>query len=227
MFGSRYSWDQVPARKLTLHALATIIPFLAMCDREISHRPNPASRSERLSPSEVVRTVHEHRLAGRLGALLELVVAEQRPHVLDLLHAADQLAHADRVLHAAVERQFGSAAATQFDHTAVADSFGVFSRRVEIITESIHGNRATVAIQVAGRVPLENVQLVRAGGAWRIHTDPPIPEIPKLLRDLARTMSDAARDIERKPWPADTLRAELARRQKPILARIRELTAAP
>jgi len=179
---------------------------------------------QELSPKEVVRSVHESRVAGQLGKLAPHLVPEQRPAIIDLIQAVDELTHADRVLHAAAVERLGSASAQLFDHSAVADSIGVFSRRVEILREEIQDEHATVDIQVADRVPLQRVPLERIGGEWLIRTDPPIPGLSTQLHKLAEILIDAARGLERHRWTAEQLRAELTRKQTPVLKRIKELT---
>jgi hypothetical protein len=219
----------------TVGILAAVYPACNRDDNDQSDAPAirahdanaPETAGDTGSPKAVVRRVREDRLAGRLGGVAPLLVPHQRSAVLELIQAADEITHADRVLHAAVAAHLGSAAAVQFDHSTVVDSFGVFSRHVEIVDEAVDGDRAVVIVQVSGRVPLEEVHLVRIDGSWLIQTDPPIPEIPRLLRELARVMVDVARELERKPWTADALHAELVRRQRPILKQIQELTAAP
>lgn len=223
--------DAVSVARRVLNGLIAAAILASACteqDRPAADRsgdPQPrAGAPEALTPREVVQRVHAHRTAGRLGAVAPHLLPQQRREVIELLLAVDELTQADRVLAGAVTARFGSASAQRFDHTAVINSVGVFSRDVDVIQEDRAGDRAVVTIQVAGRVPLEQVELVRVNGAWMIETDPPIPEIPVLIRKLAATFIDVARTMQRDAWDIDRVQTELARRQSPILARIDELT---
>ena len=114
-----------------------------------------------------------------------------------------------------------------FDRSGVANAIGVFSRDVDLIDERIDGDRATVAIQVDGRVPLDEVTLVQEGDHWLIQTDPPIPGLAKELRNLAQVLIDTARMLDDRKMSLDELRRELTAREAAIGRRIKILTGEP
>jgi hypothetical protein len=97
---------------------------------------------------------------------------------------------------------------------------------VEYVTETVSGDTAVVRICVGGRLPLEEVQLVRRDQRWMITTDPPIPGLADELRKLAYALNRVAGDIEHRALTPEQLKDELALRQEPILSRIRDLIEA-
>jgi hypothetical protein len=158
--------------------------------------------------------------------LEEYLLPEQRVHVVELIQAMDQLLAANQALQASVTRNLGPATAAAFDRSEAGNAIGVFSTDVEILRQQVEGDEAVLTIQVAGRVPLEQVDLVRVDGRWLIKTDPPIPEVPLQLRKLADVLVKAARRLEKQQMTASELQRELASQQAPIGRRLAELTGA-
>ena len=154
-----------------------------------------------------------------------MVVPERRDAVLDLLLSVDRLTVANRELERAVREHIGAATATVFSRPGVANIVGVFSRDVDVVSERVESNHAEVTIQVASRVPLEHVALVRRGGVWLIETDPPVPGLSEEIRNLAAALTDVARSVRSRPWTADELASEIKSRERGILRRISELIA--
>ena len=188
-------------------AVAIVLLLSASCDRS-DHRsdgsdPEVATRAvitgprrEVISPTQTVRRVHQLRIAGQVAQLEKHLLPSQRPYIVELIQSIDQLLSANRVLQASIAKHLGSATAIAFDRSEAANAIGVFSKDLEVLNERIEGDRAVVTIQVGGRVPLEEVQLVREQGRWLIQTDPPIPEVAKELRKLADVLVQAARRLE-------------------------------
>ncbi|MBI4716571.1 MAG: hypothetical protein HY763_02105 [Planctomycetes bacterium] len=218
-------------------ALALAALQLYACDRapppvDGDHRGGSSSGSavnlaDDLSPLQTVRRVNELRRAGKLAKLESYVAADDRPAVLELLHAVDRLHAASAGLAAAARERFGAAGAVVFDRSAAVNAIGVFSRDVVAIEERVEGGAATVAIQVAGRVPLGSVRLLRERGGWVIKPDPPIAGMAGELRLLADTLADVARMIREQPLTLDQARRELEAREAAIGRRIAALTKAP
>lgn len=186
-------------------------------------RDEKAADASRLSPIDTVRRVREYRLAGRLGLIAEYLVPDQRQHVVELIHAVDRLLWANQVLQAAVTSHFGPASAHGFDRSQAGNAIGVFSQDVDILDERIDGETAGVGIQVAGRVPLDEVKLVRREGRWLIQTDPPIPGVADELRRLANMLADTARMLDRRAMTPIELKKELDLREASIGRRITAL----
>ncbi len=223
------------ARSLFMPVFSLLIA-LSACDRsdrgaaDGDSRPTRASRISAasggaLTPSDTVCRVHELRTSGKLEWLGEHLVPEQREHNLDLIHATDRLLSANRVLQAAITEHLGPATAAAFDRSRTANAIGVFSTEVEVLSQRVEGNRATVTIQVADRVPLENVHLVRDVNRWLIRTDPPIPEVSAQMGKLADVLIRTARRLADERMTAAELVRELESQQAPIGRRLTELLA--
>jgi len=172
----------------------------------------------------LVRRAHELLVTGHLEALEALIDPAQARHVVSLLCALDRLERADRTLGRAVRKAFGSAVAREFDHRALVNAAGVFSRDVELIGQRIDGDHATVTYQVAGRLPLDEVALVKFGGGWRIQTDDPIPEAIREIERLAEGLTSVARLVGSQKMTVAQLRTELRVHEAPIARRLADLT---
>jgi len=213
--------------------MLSFVGFASGCERSPSTDSTPAAAQvstfapglETLSPSDVVRHVNEYRRTGRRGLIADCIVPEQRTAVLELVQAIDQLLAANEGLRQAVCTQLGSAQASSFDLSGMANYTGVLSRDVRVIDEQITGEQAEVTIQVAKRVPLDTVQLVRRDGCWLIRTQNPVPGVAAEVCKLAQVLREGARALKDKQWTAAQLRSELSARQAPITRRIATLTA--
>ena len=204
--------------------------LIPACDRS-TNDPSGATPADsavslpsEMSSSATVNHVRRLRNEGRLAELEEFLGADQRRDVVELIQSVDQLLYANRVLQARVEAHLGMATAAAFDRSEAANAIGVFSRDVEVISERVDGDRATVLIQVAGRVPLEEVQLLRVDGAWRLTTDPPIAGVAEEIRNLADALLRCSRRAEHPSMTAKKLRAELRAMEAPIGQRLVKLT---
>ena len=214
-----------------LSVIPLLVGFLPGCERSPSTPPEAqvatfAPGADVLSPADVVRQVNKYRRAGRRGLIEECIVPEQRTAVLELVQAVDQLLAANEGLRQAICTNLGSAQAASFDLSGMANYTGVLSRDVRVIDEHITDDRAEVTIQIAKRVPLDTVELVRRDGRWLIRTENPTPGVAAEVCKLARVLREAARALKDKHWTAEQLRSELAARQEPITRRIAALTAA-
>jgi len=188
--------------------------------------PPDAVQDSTLSPLKAVARMREYRRMGRISLVERSTVPERRAAVGELLHTADRLERAGEALHEAVRKHLGLASAEMFDYSQVANIIGVFSRDVELIDQRIEGDTAVVTIQVAGRVPLDEVRLVLREGNWLITTDPPIAGLAGELRKLADVWLDLSQQIERKGLTAAQLKRELDARQSPIARRLATMTSA-
>ena len=133
---------------------------------------------------------------------------------------------ANQVLQTAVTSHFGPASAEGFDRSGAANIIGVLSTDVEILDERIDAETAIVTVQVAGRLPLDEVKLVRRGGGWVIQTDPTIPGMADELRRLAEMLVDTAHMLDKKAMTTVELKKELDLREAAIGRRIAALTHA-
>ncbi|MFH0982956.1 MAG: hypothetical protein V2A79_15660 [Planctomycetota bacterium] len=170
--------------------------------------------------------MHQYRRAGQVTALASYLAPEQRDAVVEHILCVDELTAAGESLKARIYRIVGPGSADAFDRTGVANALGPFSRDVECVSEMIEGDTAVVSILVGGRLPLENVHLVRADDRWLIQTDPPIPGVATELRKLARVLYRVADEVERRQLTADQIEKELTLRQRPVLERLDQLVRA-
>ncbi|MCB9866383.1 MAG: hypothetical protein H6816_07085 [Phycisphaerales bacterium] len=178
------------------------------------------------SPSATVKDLHDARWSGQHKAMLALIVPEQRDAVLSLVLAVDQLIAAEDMLQQALRNGIGEGSAERFrQRRQVANIIGPLSRDVEVVGEHIDGDHAEVTIQIAGRVPLERVELVHRDAGWLVQTDDPIPGLADALKDLAAVTRRFAGDVKRSHYDAATAEHELELRQTPVLRRIAQLTA--
>jgi hypothetical protein len=179
---------------------------------------------ELLSPIQTVLRINEYRRAGRIALIEPFLLPEQSMAVLRLIRAVERLERANEVLQAEVRRRFGRASAGQFDYDQIANIIGVFSKDLTAIDEHIDGDTASVAVQVAGRLPLEEVELVRRGGRWLVRTDPPIGGLDSELGKLAEVWIDISRWLKTHQLTSEELRRELNAREAPIARRLKVLT---
>ena len=226
----------------TSHRLGIIIAFAAVatslfcvsgCERSTSRDSKEGSATSdsaatsRLSrpqtPTEVVERTRLHRLAGELGLMDKYIIEEQREAVVDLVQSVDQLIAANAVLVSAIRDHIGPGTAEAVDRPGVKNIAGVLSHDVEIISEHIEGDRAIVTVQIAKRVPLEKVELIRREGHWLIKTDAPIRGVARELRNLAEVLADVADGVRDKRYDAGSLLRELKAREAPIGRRLADL----
>ena len=146
---------------------------------------------------------------------------------MELIQSVDRLLAANHTLQAAAGEKFGSASAALFDLAQVANLIGVFSHDVEVLDERITGDSAVVTIQVAKRVPLQQVRLVRRDGRWLIQTDPPIEGVAAEVRNLADVLVDAVDILAEKSLTLEELRGEVESRQKAVGRRLALLAERP
>ena len=179
-----------------------------------------------LGPLDTVRLVHQYRQEGQLAAVEPYLVPEQRPAVIEHVLSIGELAAAGESLKARVSRFIGTGSADALDRTAGVNALGPFSRDVECLSQAVEGDTAVVKISVGGRLPLEEVHLIRGDDRWLIQTDPPIPGLSDELRKLARVLNQVADQVERGQLSSDQIQNELAIRERPIMKRIGDLLGA-
>lgn len=198
-------------------------PTEASADHGTTLAPLPQVADPYEGPLDTLRRVRRYRLGGRVAAIAPYLVPEQRDAVIEHILSMDELTSAGESLKARVKRVLGAGSADAFDRTAVANALGPFSRDVEYVSEVTEGDTAVVIIRVGGRLPLEQVNLVRGDKRWLIQTDPPVPGVSAELRKLARALERVADDVDRRQLSAEQIEKELTLRQRPILERIDQL----
>lgn len=215
--------------------LLTAACAVGACDRGLPARPprpaaaspplpTPAPDGRVISPSQTVHEARRLRNRAAFDDLEKYLLPDQRTAVIAHLLAVDRLVVAYRSLNRLIEDRIGPGSATRIDADAIANIAGVFSADVEIIDETIDDDFALVAFSVAGRIPIEEVTLVRRDNRWRLQCEAPAPELSLQLRKLAETADRVSLLLNTRDMTADELRSELALRQDPIFRRIQELS---
>jgi hypothetical protein len=196
---------------------------IGACDRSGAARSDGSDAAPITSPSQTILRARELRQRNAYGELGRYLIPEQRSAVVRHLQAVDRLVVAHESLNQLIAQRIGIGSATLIDPTALGNIAGVFSADVEIVEETVQGDRAVVTISVAGRLPLENVSLTRVDGQWLLATDPPVPDLSVQIHKLADAADRVAQVLRSRPMTAQEVRHELDLRQAPVLKRIREL----
>ncbi|MFQ5489979.1 MAG: hypothetical protein ACE5GE_04590 [Phycisphaerae bacterium] len=153
------------------------------------------------------------------------VIPPSRPAVIELVRAVDQLVLANRALQEQIKASGAVASAVRLDRPGAANIIDVFSHDVRVVSETTHPDRASVTIQVGGRLPLSEVTLIRGPTGWQIQPDPPVPGLAAEIRNLAKAQQRVARQVVKQHLTLEQIQHELAFWEQPILQRIRRLSA--
>lgn len=184
-----------------------------------------AGRSDvSLSPAQTIQRIHTLRTEHRYAELIRHLDPHQATGILDFLLAMDELIAAEREVQAAA-RQCPGVRATDCSLGDLANSQGVFSERLRVVSERVEADRAAVTIQIADMLPLETVELESVGGRWVYTAESPAGHLPEALRDLARAMRRFGASLRAAPVGPEQFRAEFRLRISPHLRRITELTS--
>jgi len=218
-------------RRLSILLLAAVLVLTTGgCDRHPESETAlsslaPAGGSDvSLSPAQTVERIHTLRTEHRYAELIRHLNPHQATDILDFLLAMDELIAAEREVQAAA-RQCPGVRATDCSLGDLANSQGVFSERLRVVSERVEADRAAVTIQIADMLPLETVELESVGGRWVYSVESPAGPLPDALRDLARAMRRFGASLRAGPMGPDQFRAEFRLRISPRLRRITELTS--
>lgn len=214
-----------PATSICL-GLLFCVGLLVGCDTERhpqrARAATPTAHPSTLGPMETLRLLRRHRPAGDLSGIEPFLLADQRELVIAQIRAVDRLIDATVVLRTHLEERFGLGTAQDFDYGQVGNILGVLSRDVTLLAETVQDGRARVTFQVADRVPLESVEMVRRDDRWLLVVDP-IAGVPEEIEKLAAVIAEVADRVGDGTYVATDLRREIDRRQAPILRRLAEL----
>jgi hypothetical protein len=204
---------------MLLCVLATAAPGC----RKDPHAASAQAPQPRLatSPTDAFFAIRKAYEAGQLGRVEPYILPEQRVPLIDTLMAVKAMQAANQRMHAAVERQFGRWTADVLDRSPLLDFLGLFAPKVSFICEEgpdpLDGNRVSVCIQVADRLPLERINFVCQAGRWYYDPGTPVPEMPAALNGLARGLNLMADRLERNELTRDQLISEFHTRLDPVL----------
>jgi hypothetical protein len=133
---------------------------------------------------------------------------DQSSQVIHLLAVLDRLSAANRATLRAVRAACPDAEPAAFDLGALSDNLGLFSRRVEYAGRREEGDRGTVSVQVAGRLPLERLEFVMQDGYWRYLPGEPPPDLAEMLSKVADALHTFARVLHGRQMSPDELRED-------------------
>jgi hypothetical protein len=148
-------------------------------------------------PADVLRKMRQQYEAGRYRLIEPYIAAERRVQLVDTLIAVDQVLVANRRLQSVVTEHYGPGAALVWDLGELEYHVGPFSRNAQIIRSEKRGQKATVVIQIAERIPLQDIHFVQnKEGGWQYLPDQPIEGMPAGLRRLARKMDELSETLQ-------------------------------
>lgn len=188
---------------------ATLLMSCAACGRA----PGPpaggiAAPGESTSPKATLERIMALRKSGAYAKMEELIVPERRHEVSRTLVAVDDFLHANAEICRYVREHVALGAAQAMDQSALAGNLEIFSPFVELLHESIDGERAAVAFQVDRKLPLKHAELRRVDGRWLYDPGPGYqPDIPAAFGRMARGLRQVLADLRSGRLPADELRA--------------------
>ncbi len=193
-------------------------------DSSVGSSVVPIKTLDEMSPSELIEHAHRLRVAGKWSKLEPCLLDAQRRDVIEMIQAIDKLEYANKTLSGALIQHFGRAEAAKFGKPSAASVAGVFSTKLQVVSETIQNEQAVVTIQIAGGVPLEQVPLVRCESHWCIETDPPITGLHKELSLLADAMTDVATLLDDKNMTPEQTFNLLRTRTAPMKRRITRMS---
>ncbi len=159
--------------------------------------------------------------------LWPMIEKGSREEVVGVLLALDELLAANAAALDAIESSCAECDPAAFDWGArLENNLGVFSKEVEYVGEQVGGERGAITIQVAGRLPLEQVTFARREGRWVYVPDASSSGLIPVLRDAAHGLDRIALVLRKRSVTPSEVVEEYAIRVSPKLDRIAELSAA-
>ncbi len=173
---------------------------LGGCRRAQPASAKPQARAHPRTPTETIQQLLAARAAADAAAMERLIVPGKGRGVVQLLHAVDAFAQANRELCDYVRDHYSLELAEAIDQSRLGNHLGVFSPDVAVVSEQTRGDEASVAFSVGGTLPLRHARLVRAEGAWRYDPGPGYdPNLPRAFDQMARGLRGLLDDLKRPP----------------------------
>ncbi len=159
-------------------------------------------------------------------AMLPHMDPDSRDEVIDLLMAMDELLAANAGAQLAISKACPGIEAERFDLAAqLADSLELFSTHIEFISDRRDGDRGTVTVQIAGRVPLTHINFRRRAGHWVYLPGPVGRDLIPITRAITGALNRIALVVSAGPRTREEIEAEYRLRIGRKLKRIGQLTA--
>ena len=147
-----------------------------------------------------------------------------RNDLIAFLMAVDQFDVANRAALAALHRACPDVEAMEFDLSAgVVNQVGLFSRDLEFVRAVEEGDRGTVTVQIARRVPLVELAFTRRDDRWLYACDDDLRDVTPLLREAATGLERLADLFAKGPRTPDQIRRAYRLRVAPSVQQIAEL----
>ena len=181
----------------------------------------PAPPAEPDAPRDVARRLVAARELRDYATIAACTVPDKARIVVDLLAAADHFLAANERLCRILRAKGCAAVADALDQSVLADHLELFSRHVELISQTIEDRRAQVAFTVDGRLPLRRADFVLTDDGWRYDPGESCePELARTFDELAARFSQVAADCEAGRIDLPSLRHEPRRLLALIAARL-------
>jgi len=172
----------------------------------------------------------ELRAARHYRELSAHIVPQRGAEVVDFLLALDAFLAANSRLCNWLRTNVGLGLSQTIDQAYVADdlsvyageSLGVFSRRVELLDESLTGDLATVTYTTENRLPAKTVRMRQVSGRWLFDPGGPLtPHLAAAFQDMARGLEQVLAELEQgRPTTRQLLDSPEPLQQK-VMARLR------
>ena len=203
--------------------------LIAACDRSppALRQTISADHAPPLSLRETYDRLREWHANRSYLAMRPYIDSRSRDEVIDLLIAIDELFVANAAAQHAIAKACPGIPARRFDLAGqIADNLELFSKHVEFVSQQESGNRGTVMVQIAGRVPLAHVNFQRRDGYWVYVPGPVGPDLIPMIRAMADALNRIALVVSNEPRTRGEIEAEYRLRIGPKLRRIGQLAAA-
>ena len=207
-----------------IHRRTTAIPVLLLCGLTLftgcrQQTPAPAP------PLKVAQQIVNARQSRDLATITQHVTTEDREALADMLLAIDEFDVQAIRLRTAVARHIGGGISRGCDLTSLTAELALFSQQVELLDETVDGDKATVAYALAGRLPTKRAAFVLEANHWRYDPgDFKAATFGPAFRELADGLAKVAEAVEAEKFAADEIRKnpqplyeELRRRLEPGL----------
>jgi hypothetical protein len=109
--------------------------------------------------------------------------------LIELMIAVDEMMTANTTAQVALGQYCPDVDPRPFDMSKLAYFLELFARDAAFTSETIHGDQAVVAVQVAGRLPLRNLEFCRHEGRWVYMPGGVDRELVQGIRDLAKGLT--------------------------------------
>jgi hypothetical protein len=209
---------------LCLGIFCGLAPVIGGC-----HRRPPDSQARlaasMTSPKAVYEQLRQWHAEGSYLNMQPWIDPAGSDELIDLLVAMDEFQTANATAQVALARACPEIDPREFDTPWLENSLGLFSRDAEYVGEEIHGDRATVIIDVRGREkPLE---FERRGSRWMYMPGACDPRLTAFVASLARSLTQIATTFSGGPCPPAKVASEYRYRVASKIDQMRRSLAAP